>query len=70
MTLSNTATLVAESSVIGTYGALKYNQALAAGQSSGESFLKGVGSTYLNAFTGGAVSVVQPRLDRISKSKK
>lgn len=65
-----TPTLVAESSVLGTYGALKYNQALAAGQSGGKSFVKGVGSTYINALSGGAVSVVEPRVNRISKSKK
>lgn len=65
-----TSTLVSESYILGTYGAFKYNQALAAGKSSGKSFISGVGHTYLNALTGGAASVVSPRLDRKSKSKK
>ncbi len=65
-----TSTLVGESYILGTYGAFKYNQALAAGKSRGKSFISGVGHTYLNAFTGGAASVVGPRLDRKSRSKK
>lgn len=59
-----TSTLVSESYILGTYGAFKYNQALAAGKSRGKSFVNAVGHTYLNALTGGAASVMSPRLNR------
>lgn len=59
-----TSTLVSESYILGTYGALKYNQALAAGKSIGKSFISGVGHAYLDSLTFGAASIVSPRLDR------
>lgn len=62
--------LVGEIGVLGTYGSLKFNQALAAGQSGGKAFIKGFASNYLNNLTGGILSVAQPRIDRNSKPKK
>lgn len=46
----------------GGYGALKYNQARADGASRGKAALEGILYTYGNMFTGGALSVAEPRL--------
>ena len=54
--------LFGESTVIGTYGALKYNEARAAGASTGKALVKGIVSGTLNNLTYGGLGIVQPRL--------
>lgn len=51
-----------KSYLLGTYGALKYNEARARGASRGKAALEGILYNYGNLFTGGALSVVEPRL--------
>lgn len=68
---TSTAKLVGQSFVMnGTYGALKYNQAMANGTSKGKSVLKGILSGTTNYFTGGLQSVIQPRVSASKKKKK
>lgn len=55
-------TLVKSYLLGGGYGALKYNQARADGASRGKAALEGILYTYGNMFTGGALSVAEPRL--------
>ena len=52
----------------GTYGALKYNQALAEGASQGKAWVKGFVSNVANNVTMGALSVAEPRV-KASKRK-
>lgn len=60
----STLALIGQSNMFGTYGALKFNQAIAAGQSGGKVIVKSFANNYLNALTLGAASVVEPRLNR------
>lgn len=59
---TRTAKLVGESLVLGTYGALKYNQARANGSSRGLSILNGLLHETGNSLTGGLASIVEPRM--------
>lgn len=59
---------VAKSLLLGTYGALRYNEARAKGGSRGEAAVAGILSGYGNSLTGGVLSIVEPRL-RQSKYK-
>lgn len=54
--------LAGESMIMGTYGALKYNEARSAGASTGKSLIKGIVSGTLNNMTFGGLGAVQPRL--------
>ena len=47
----------------GTYGALKYNEARASGANRGKAALEGILYNYGNVFTGGALAVVEPRIN-------
>lgn len=58
----STLKLVGESMVMGSYGALKYNEARSAGAATGKSLVKGIVSGTLNRLTYGGLGVVQPRL--------
>lgn len=59
---TRTAKLVGESLVLGTYGALKYNQARVNGSSRGLSILNGLLYGTGNSLTGGLASIVEPRM--------
>lgn len=65
----STIKLVGESYVMGTYGALKYEQARAANKSRGMSVIKGVASAAATTLTYGIVEVVEPRLSSNDKRK-
>lgn len=54
---------IAKSYLLGTYGALKYNQVKADGGSRGEAFVEGLIYANVNALTGGIMSYVEPRLN-------
>ena len=66
----STAKLVGKSLVLGTYGALNYEQARSQGQSRAMSFIKGVAMEKSNYLTGGALSVVTPRINRKVSSRR
>lgn len=66
----STAKLVGKSLVLGTYGALKYEQARSAGVTRGKAFLSGVGSGMLDSMSSGVLSVVEPRIDKGSNKNK
>lgn len=66
----STAKLVGKSLVLGTYGALNYEQARSQDQSRAMSFIKGVAMEKSNYLTGGALSVVTPRIDRKVSSRR
>lgn len=66
----STAKIVGKSLVLGTYGALNYEQARSQGQSRGMSFIKGVAMQSSNYLTGGALSVVSPRINRKVSSRR
>lgn len=59
---TRTSKLVGESLVLGTYGALKYNQARVNGSSRGLSILNGLLHETGNSLTGGLASIVEPRM--------
>lgn len=61
ITNTSTGKLYAESLVMGTYGALKYNQLKAKGVSTGKSAVLGMLSGAGNLVTGGLISVIEPR---------
>lgn len=65
----STAKLVGKSLVLGTYGALKYEQARSAGVTRGKAFLSGVGSGMLDSMSSGVLSVVEPRMNKGLKNK-
>ena len=54
--------------LMGTYGALKYNEARAKGQSRGKAAVSGVLNSYGNFLTLGTLGIVEPRL-RARKSR-
>lgn len=58
---TSAAKLYGESLVLGTYGALKYNQARANGVSRGKSVIEGLGMAVADSLTGGLLEVVEPR---------
>ena len=61
----STAKTVGKSFVMGTYGALKYDQARAAGKSRGKSIASAYGHQLLNNVVGGnIVAIAEPRLNR------
>lgn len=66
---TSTAKLVGQSLVFGTYGALKYNQALAAGMDLGMSTLTGILGSGVNSITGGIYGTAQPRTTASKKQK-
>ena len=66
----STAKLVGKSLVLGTYGALKYEQARSAGVTRGKAFLHGAGRGILDYLSSGALSVVEPRMDKGSNKNK
>lgn len=59
---TSTGKLVAESMLMGTYGALNYNRARSAGASRGKAAIAGIISNMGNTATSGILSVVEPRL--------
>lgn len=61
---TSTGKLVAESMLMGTYGAPKYNQARSKRESLGKSAIKGVLFNIGNLNTGGILSVAEPRLNK------
>lgn len=54
--------LYAESMVLGTYGALKYNEARAKGAKRGEAFVEGLSSGLGDYMSGGLMSIIEPRM--------
>lgn len=66
---TSTAELVGQSLVFGTYGALKYNQALASGMDRGESILTGILGSGVNTVTGGIYGIAEPRTTASKKQK-
>lgn len=58
---------VGKSYVLGTYGALKYNDARAKGADRGEAVLRALPATVLNSMSGGVLSVVEPRMSRSTR---
>lgn len=69
LTKESTGKLFAESIVMGTYGALKYNQLKARGTSTGKSAVLGVLSGAGNLSVGGLLSAIEPRV-RQSNARK
>ena len=63
----STLKLVGKSYLLGTYGTLKYEQAKSANKTTGRSLVNAVAHETANRFTGGIVSVVEPRLDSSDK---
>lgn len=53
---------VVKSYLMGTYGTVRYNEARAKGASRGQAAINGVLHRFGNQFTGGLLSVVEPRL--------
>ena len=64
------AKLYGKSLVLGTYGALKYEQARSTGATRGKAFLSGAGSGLLGYISGGAVGIIKPRMDKGSNKNK
>ena len=60
---TSTGKLFAESMVLGTYGALKYNQFKAEGHGTGQAFVNAVVEENVNILTGGLRSFAEPRLE-------
>lgn len=60
-----------KSHLMGTYGALKYDQARVRGLSRGKAFVNGLASGTLNYATDGLLGVIEPRVNKaVSKKKK
>lgn len=53
---------LAKSYLMGTYGALKYNEARSKGRDRGEAVVQGLVYGIGNGLTGGVMSIVEPRL--------
>lgn len=66
----STAKLYGKSLVLGTYGALNYEQARSAGVTRGKAFLHGAGRGILDSMSSGILSVVEPRMDKGSNKNK
>lgn len=61
---TSTGKLFAQSILMDTYGALKYNEARSRGTSRGRSYVEGLLYGTGNRLTGGLMSVVEPRMRR------
>lgn len=61
---TSTGKLFAQSILMDTYGALKYNEARSRGTSRGRSYVEGLLYGTGNGLTGGLMSVVEPRMRR------
>lgn len=66
----STAKLYGKSLVMGTYGTLKYEQARSTGASRGKAFLSGLGSGVLDSISGGALGIIEPRMDKGSNRNR
>lgn len=64
---TSAAKLYGQSLVLGTYGALKYNQARENGGTRGKSIVDGLVFGTANALTGGLLSVAEPRATALNK---
>ena len=67
---TSTAKLIGESMVLGTYGALKYNQARASGMKRGKSVVKGLLDGTLDMATLGIRRHAEPRLTAKKKRQR
>lgn len=67
---TSTAKLIGESMVLGTYGALKYNQARASGMKRGMSILTGLLSGTLDMATLGVWELAEPRVRAAKKRQR
>lgn len=63
----STGKAVAKSMLMGTYGTTKYNKARSEGDSRVKAAAKGAAHETANSLTGGALSVVEPRVKRKKK---
>ena len=63
----STGKAVAKSMLMGTYGTTKYNKARSEGDSRVKAAAKGAAHETANRLTGGALSVVEPRVKRKKK---
>lgn len=66
----STLSLYLESTLVGTYGALKYEQARAKGNSRGKSILNALMNDAGNMVSGGTLQFIEPRLNASPKKKK
>lgn len=64
---TSAAKLYGQSLVLGTYGALKYNQARANGGTRGKSIIDGLAMGVANDLTSGLLSIAEPRANALSK---
>ena len=67
---TSTAKLIGESMVLGTYGALKYNQARASGMTRGKSIVTGLLSGTLDMATANIWRHVEPRKQAKKKRQR
>lgn len=68
---TSAAKLYGQSLVLGTYGALKYNQARANGGTRGKSIVDGLLFGTADALTGGLLRIAEPRANALStRSRK
>ena len=65
----STGKLIAESYLMGTYGALKYEQARSRGVSRGKAFLTGYLNGTVDLATAGVVGILEPRLNADPKKR-
>lgn len=68
VTKQKTGKVLAKSLVMGTYGALKYDQVRSKGVSRGTSAVKGLLSGAANTATLGVLGIVEPRKKKIAKA--
>lgn len=61
---TKTGKLIAQSYLLGTYGALKYHDAVGKGSSKGKALVKGFLYGTADRATAGLTSVVEPRMDK------
>lgn len=69
VTTQSTAKLVGKSMVMGSYGALKYEQARSRDKSVGKSLVPGVSHAYADTFTFGLTGVIEPRVSAKKSNK-
>ena len=67
---TSTAKLIGESLVLGTYGALKYNQARASGMKRGWSIVSGLLSKTVDVATLGIWGLAEPRVQAAKKRQR
>lgn len=67
---TSTGKLLLQSSLLGTYGALKYNQARAKGNNRGKALVKSILWQTANSASRGVVSVAEPRLNSNKKFRQ